>query len=177
MTYTLTLNLALNFLEAESQCDILIVMISVINYLVSVCSQTKRKASWRTKSVCTYCLTHMMEPSSWFTESMISLSSGKSSEDWGPFTPGTETQRHVLPDPQKDRPSSDGEEGLPRHMLTVDPKASDLWLVLFFPNPRTDDIRSKAQHRRSNFCRESIILWFQTPIFAHLIWFRSDFDC
>ena len=36
---------------------------------------------------------------------MISLSSGKSNQDWGPFILGTETQRHVLPDPQKDEPT------------------------------------------------------------------------
>lgn len=47
--------------------------------------------------------------------------------------------------------SQHGEEGLPRHMLTVDPIASDPWLVLIFSQtPRTDDIKPKHNSEKAN---------------------------
>ena len=47
--------------------------------------------------------------------------------------------------------SQHGEEGLPHHMLTVDPIASDPWLVLIFSQtPRTDDIKPKHNSEKAN---------------------------
>ena len=47
--------------------------------------------------------------------------------------------------------SPHGDEGPPRHMLTVDPMASDLWLVLIFSQaPQTDDIKPKHNTEKAN---------------------------